>query len=107
MAVTFRDTADIERVSGFTNVGDYLTPTVVVSGVDAFVWEELVKVQVPEGEVFQATCQALLPSGTDVRRRDILVARSRRFEVLTVFPGRKRSGVEKFVHVTLRESVTT
>jgi hypothetical protein len=105
MAVTFRDSASIERSAGFSNVGDPAAPSVVVASTPAFVWEELLKVQTTEGEVFQATCQALLPPGTDVKRRDILVARSRRFEVLTVFPGRHLTGgAVKFVHVTLREA---
>lgn len=105
MPVTFRDSANIERGS-IGSQGDVGSFAVVASGVQAFVWEELVKVTTEgEGEVFQATCQALLAPGTDVRRRDVMVARSRRFEVLTVFPGRRLStGEEKFVHVALREA---
>ena len=104
MAVTFRDVSNIERGS-IGDDGRLEDFRAVAAGVPTTFWETLIKRVAVEGEVFEATAEALLYPGIGVERRDIIICRDRRWEVLQVFPGRNLSAVYRFDHVVLREAV--
>jgi hypothetical protein len=103
MPVTFRDRGNLERgsVGDDGTIGDYVE---VARNVRCTFWETLEKRIAVEGEVYVASAGALLDPAVDVQRRDVLVIRDGRYEVMMVFPGRNLRGVHKFNHAVLRES---
>jgi hypothetical protein len=101
--VTFRDRGNIERgtIGEDGTIGDYAE---VARSVRCTFWETLEKRVAVEGEVYVMTAGAVIDPTVDVQRRDVLAIRDRRFEIMSVFPGRNLRGLFKFNHVTLRES---
>jgi len=103
MGVTFRDICNIERGSIGAD-GSLTSFAEVARGVRLTFWETLKKSVVVEGEVYTAVAEAMSDPNIDVLRRDILVIRDRRYEVVSAFPGRNLEAVHRFNYLVLREA---
>lgn len=101
--VTFRDTCSIERGS-FGADGSLGNFVEIARGARLTFWETLKKSVVVEGEVFTTVAEGMADPNVDILQRDILVLRGRRFEVVSVFPGRNLGAVHRFNYLVLREA---
>jgi hypothetical protein len=103
-AVTFRDRCEIERgtIGADGRVENHVP---IARNVPCTLWETTKKRLAIEGEVFDTVCEAIIDPTADVQRRDVLVCRDQRFEVISVFPGRNLSGRERFKYLVFREAV--
>ncbi len=104
MGVTFRDRGDVER-GELGPDGRLQNFAPIERDVPMTFWETLVKRVAIEGETFEAVAETLIHPDSAVKRRDVLVVRDRRWEVLTAFPGRNLAATERFIHLTLRQAV--
>ncbi len=78
--------------------------TPVALNVRCTFWDFLDKRISVEGEIYVVTAEVVVDPDVDIQRRDIVVARGRRYEVMTVFSGRSLRNAHKFNHAVLRES---